>query len=149
MVIEGFTYHSNITQRLDLEFYESPGFFPVIVGSIMFICSAMLFVRSLKGNSVGEIFQRISEGANALMTKQTLYSVVGIAIMGAYVFVLLPVLSSLLPPNLGYVVSTIIFLVGIMLYLKAGSIIKILLVSSCVVGISYVVVQMVFRAPLP
>jgi len=149
MIFEGFSYHSQITQRLDLAFYESPGFFPVIVGAIMLICSIMLLTRSLKGGALKENIEKIKSGAKAFATKQTLYSLVGIAIMGTYVFLLLPFLSSLLPPGMGFIAASVIFLVGIMLYLKAGHIVKILLVSGLVVGISYIVVQMIFRAPLP
>ena len=141
MVIEGFSYHSQITQRLDLAFYESPGFFPVIVGVIMLLCSIMLFVRSIKGGALKENLQKIKAGAKAFANKETLYAIVGIVIMGLYVFLILPLL--------GFVIGSILFLVGIMLYLKAGHIVKIILVSAVVIGVSYVVVQMVFRAPLP
>lgn len=141
MIVEGISYHAQITQRLPLAFYESPGIFPVIIGSVMFLCSAMLLVRSLKGGAFKENIQKIIAGAKGLANKDTLFSVVGLAIMALYIFILLPFL--------GFVIGSVIFMVGLMLYLKSGHIIKIILISTAVVAISYVVVQIIFRAPLP
>lgn len=141
MVIEGIRYHQDITRRMALAFYESPGFFPVIVGSVMFVCSLMLLVRSTKGGALGENLQKLKDGASALMNKDMLFACVGIAIMGLYIFIVLPFL--------GFLLASIIFLVGIMLYLKAGHWAKILLIAISIVGISVAVVSMIFRAPLP
>lgn len=141
MIVEGFRYHADITQRQDLPFYGSPGFFPVVIGGGMLICSILLFIRSIKGGAFKENIQKIAAGAKALANKETLYTIGGIGIMALYVFVALPML--------GYVIGSLLFLVGIMLYLKAGHIVKILLVSGAVIGISFFVVQVIFRAPLP
>lgn len=141
MIFEGFRYHADITQRLNLVFHESPGFFPVVIGTVMLLCSLMLLVRSIKGGLVKENIQNLTAGAKGLLNKDMGYALVGIAYMGLYVFVLLPLL--------GFVISSILFLVGIMLYLKATSLPKIILIAVSVASISFVVVEMVFRVPLP
>ena len=141
MIAEGFRYHADIIQRLDLAFHESPGFFPVIIGSLMLVCSILLFFRSIKGGALKENIDNLVKGAKGLINKDMGYALIGIAFMALYIFVLLPFL--------GFIIASVIFLVGIMIYLKATSIPKIIAIALSIVVVAFVVVEIVFRVPLP
>lgn len=153
-IIEGFNYYQGIQARGDVPFYESPGFFPVIIGCGLFVCSVMLLVRSIKGTSLGELFSQLKNGsATFVKSPLALRALIGCLWMGLYVFVLLR--------NLGFVLSSILFLVVIMVFLQwrkvfgsdkkaaAWLVIKILLVSVISIVMTYVLFQTIFRVPLP
>jgi len=154
MIFSGIGYYNELLQRREIPFIESPGLMPVIVGSGLLICSLMLLKRSMEDTSIKEITQNIKDGAKSLANKQTLYTLVGIALMGLYIYVMIPLFSSIHVLNsilygLPFIIGTIIFLIGIMLYLKATSLFKISIISVTFVIILYIMVRVVFNAPLP
>ncbi len=123
-------------------FYYSPGLLSFIMGAGLFICSVMLWKRSVKDTSISEIYGRLKQGAKEFFSSRLAFSsFVGLALMGLYVYVLLQVL--------GFIIATWIFLVALMLFLRAGSIVKIILISTLTVAITYVLFQIVFGVPLP
>ena len=154
MIFSGIGYYNELLQRREIPFIESPGFLPVIVGSGLLVCSIMLLKRSMENNSLKEITQKIKDGTKAISNKQTLYTLVGIALLGVYIYIIIPLFSAIpgldsVLYGLGFVLGTIIFLIGIMLYLKATSLLKISIISIVFVIILYILVRIVFNAPLP
>ena len=154
MIFSGIGYHNQLLQRVNVPFVESPGLLPVIVGSGLLVCSIMLLKRSMENTSIKEIAQKIKEGTKAISNKQTLYTLVGIALLGAYIYIIIPLFSAIpgldsIIFGLGFLIGTIIFLIGIMLYLKATSLFKISIISIVFVIILYILVRVVFNAPLP
>ncbi len=123
-------------------FYYSPGLLSFIMGVGLFICSVMLFKRSLNGTHIKEIFTAVKDGSkDFLFSDVAKRACVGLILMGLYVYILLP--------YLGFVIATWIFLMVFMLFLKAGSILKVLILSTSTVAIIYVMFQVIFGVPLP
>jgi len=154
VIASGRNYYQLIQVRGDIPFYQSPGFFPVLVGVPMLICSIMLLARSLKKSGLGENLQNIKEAAIALVKSPVIHkAIVGSVWMGLYIFVLLQ--------SLGFVAASLLFLVVIMTLLqfeklrgstKKGVVLlfaKYIGVSVCSVGFTYVLFQIIFRVPLP
>ena len=154
MISESIRFHSVVDARIATPFIRSPGFFPMIIGVGMLLCSLLLLVRSLRGIAFREIIQNIIETAITIVKSPvTFKAVIGCSWMGAYIFVLLP--------HLGFVSGSILFLVVLMIFLQykewmnsgAKVIIKKLaryLVTSAVsVGLTAAVFNGIFGVPLP
>ncbi len=132
----------NITQ-----FSVSPGLLSVILGIALVGCSALLCFRSLDrangfGNALRHRIADIKEWIGpALHDKGYLYTIGGVAIMAAYTFILLTFLP--------FWIASILFLVGVMLYLHADKFWKIALSSCGAVGLVVLLFQVCFQAVLP
>ena len=154
VISESIRFYNEINQRMPTPFSQSPGFFTGIIGGALFICSVLLFVRSVKGGAFAENFKKIKEGSSGFLKSPVfLKGLIGCVWMGLYIFLLLPVF--------GYAVGSVIFLVIMMIFLQneelrvanpktiAISIIKYVLVSVISVGALVVLFQNVFGVPLP
>jgi len=123
-------------------YYDGPGFLPIILGVALAGCSLLLLLTSLKDGGFGA---RMAElriwGRGIFQSKDTAISLIGMGIMLIYSFVLF----KLLP----FWISSFIFLVGIMAYLKATRLLKGLLISACTVAVIVVFFQVGFRVQLP
>lgn len=125
----------------------SPGLLPVILGIALVFCSALLCARSLdRTNGLGDALRHkgadIKEWVDAAFhDKGYLFTIGGVAIMAVYTFVLLKFLP--------FWISSILFLVGVMLYLRAGKFWKIALSSCGAVGMVVLLFQVCFQAVLP
>lgn len=122
--------------------FYSPALLPLVLGIGVFICSILLFKRSLKGSSASDLTARLKQSAFEVVKSETVKkAVIGLIIMGIYVYAALPLL--------GFVIATLIFLVVMMLFMKVGSIIKIGVLSVALVSVVYVLFQIVFGVVLP
>ena len=154
VLIESYSYYQTQNERVVVVFHQSAGFFPIVIGSALLICSILLFIRSVRGGAFKENFVKIKEGAIAFLKTTTAFrALVGCIWMGIYVFVLLQ--------RIGFAMGTPVFLVLMMTFLQfqdlkeAGlkraiwSIVKYILISVGIVGFTYVLFQVIFRVPLP
>ena len=154
VMFESINYYNAINQRMATAFDQSPGFFPMIVGVALFVCSILLLVRSLKGVGVMGNLNAAKEGASSfLKSPVALRSLIGCSWMGIYIFILLPMLS--------FVAGSIVFLVVMMIFLelpelkkaekKAAviSVVQYVVISGITVGLTAGLFQGIFRVPLP
>jgi hypothetical protein len=123
-------------------FYDAPGFLPILLGISLAGCSALLLVSSLKDGGVGA---RVSElktwSRGKLGSRDTVTTLFGIVIMFVYSFFMFKVIP--------FWISSFVFLLGIMAYLKATSLIKGILISAGTVAVIIVFFQVGFRVQLP
>lgn len=138
VVVSGYA----ITEDSGAVFYDAPGFLPIILGFALSGCSAILLLSSLRDGGLGA---RLSElgtwSGKKLRSKDTATSSVGILLMFVYSFLLF----KLIP----FWISSFIFLVGVMAYLKATKLIKGILISACTVAAIVLFFQVGFRVQLP
>lgn len=122
--------------------YLSPALMPLILGIALLFCSILYMVGSLKNGGIKARAAEIKEWAAMLVKDKTIHSmIVGVIIMAIYVFVLM----SFLP----FWISSLIFIIGLMFYLKATTPVRILLLSAAAVGGIVLLFQVLFRVPLP
>jgi len=125
----------------------SPGFMPIILAVALFFCSILLFLQSLKGKDGKKavLKARVADISrwmrSALHDKQMFRVVSGILIIACYTYILLHFFP--------YWLASLLFLVGVMLYLRAGKLWKILLISLGSVGLIFLLFQVCFNASLP
>jgi hypothetical protein len=123
-------------------YYDGPGFLPIILGVALTGCSLLLLIASLKDGGLGaRMAEMRAWGREKAHSKDTAISLIGMVIMFIYSFVLF----KLLP----FWISSFIFLVGIMAYLKATRLLRGLLISACTVAVIVVFFQVGFRVQLP
>lgn len=123
-------------------YYNGPGFLPMILGIALTGCSLLLLLGSLKGGGLGARLAEMKSWAReGLHSKDAAISLIGTIIMFLYSFVLF----RLVP----FWLSSFIFLVCIMAYLKATRLLKVLLISACTVAVIVVFFQVGFRVQLP
>jgi len=123
-------------------FYVSPGFFPLIMGYVLLLCSLLLFVSSLRQGGLRARLREVgSWWKEKTHAKDSLTTLVGILIMLLYTSFLLPLLP--------FWLSTFIFLVMLMAFLRSTSIVRVLLVSALTVAIIVVFFTVLFHVPLP
>lgn len=120
----------------------SPALLPIILGALLFILSLVLFSQSLKGSSATYRFS-VLFGWFRIAVKDTdiRMMVGGMAIMAIYAFLLI----GLLP----YSLASAIFLVALMLFLRASTIVKSIAVSLAAVGLVILLFQYGFNVSLP
>ena len=122
--------------------YLSPGLMPMILGTALLFCSLFYFAQSLKDGGFSARIQETREWFHNTVSDKTTHSMtVGVLIMAFYTFVLL----SFLP----FWLSSLIFMIILMLYLKAESPVKILVISGGAVALIVLLFQVLFRVPLP
>ncbi|MCL2851501.1 MAG: tripartite tricarboxylate transporter TctB family protein [Defluviitaleaceae bacterium] len=142
VLVNSVLYSQDAADRFNLAFHNSPGLFPLMVGTGLLIASVILLIQSLRDASVKEHISKAVEGGVSFVKSPTSKrAAIGIAWMAVYVFALLPQLS--------FVVGTIIYLIVFMLYLRATSLINIVLISCVTVGVTYLVFQGLFSVILP
>lgn len=138
VICEGFRIYVKAGKLL----YLSPGLLPLMLGVILLILSIVLLRTSLKdggaGARISELKQWCQETAK---DKNTVRMIVGVVLMGLYTFVLLGFLP--------FWLATFLFMLLLMYFLEAGSIVKIVLISVLVTGLVIFLFQVCFRVPLP
>lgn len=123
-------------------FYYAPGLMPLILGCGLLICTIGLFFRSIRSDGLAKNVVDLKQGILAFTKSEVVKNTfIGLIIMGIYVFVLLE--------RLHFVIASLVFLIAFSLFLRSGSIIKILILSVLTVGLVYVVFQIGFGVPLP
>jgi hypothetical protein len=148
VVSEGFRVYRyaarppfNIT-ALDI----SPGFLPILLGFTLIFLSLLLFIRSFRKDGAGK--RPKNRGKELLewlrgipKDRDVLNMAAGTVIMGSYVFFLVK--------NLPYWAASIIFIFGLLLFLRAGKIWAILLIALGSTGFVILLFQVLFRTSLP
>lgn len=138
VILESLRIHADAGEAL----YISPGLMPLILGCGLLACTIFLCIRSVKQAGLELNLSGMKKGAAGFVKSQVvLNSFLGLIIMGLYVFVMLE--------RLHFIVATFIFLVAFMLFLKAGHIVKILILTVAVIALTYLVFQRGFGVLLP
>ena len=120
----------------------SPGLTPTILGIGIVFCALLLLLRSLKGVGCAVVMGDVAKATKALCTSKLIhFSLIGIAWMAFYIFFLMELL--------GFALSSLIFLLGIMFILKATKKRWILLISFVAVIAVVVLFQGIFHIRLP
>jgi hypothetical protein len=123
-------------------FYASPGFMPIIIAGSLFIMALALFLKSIKGSSVKARFLQILEALpGGVKSKRFLNSLVALGLFGVYIYVLLPLLP--------FWLSSFIVLLASLLYLKASTVIKCIIIAAIGIGGIVLLFQVAFRVPMP
>lgn len=124
------------------EMYKSPALLPLLTSGAMLFVSLILLLKSLSG---GGIRARVSETAAwfSRLAKEsfTRKTILGIALMAIYVYVLLPLLP--------FWASSLIFMVALLAFLRAGKWWVIAITSGGLIGAIYLIFSIALRAPLP
>ena len=124
VLFEGYNIYTKSGKLL----YLSPALIPLMLGTILLVLSIVLFAESLK------------EGGMQA-DPNTMRMLVGVVLMGLYTFVLLGMLP--------FWLATFLFMLLLMYFLEAGSIVKIVVISVLVTGLVIFLFQVCFRVPLP
>ena len=120
----------------------SPGLTPSILGVGILFCAILLLLRSLKGVGIATVMGDVCKAAKALCTSKLIhFSLLGIAWMAIYIFFLMELL--------GFALSSLIFLLGIMFILKAAKKRWIFVISFVAVIAVVVLFQGIFHIRLP
>ena len=120
----------------------SPSLTPTILGVGIIFCSLLLLVRSLRGVGVAAVLCDVGKAAKAFLSSKLIhFSLIGIAWMAIYIFFLVEFL--------GYALSSLIFLIGIMLLLGASKKRWIFVISLVAVMAVVVLFQGIFHIRLP
>ena len=120
----------------------SPSLTPTILGVGIIFCSLLLLVRSLRGVGIATVLGDVAKATKELCTSKLIhFSLLGIAWMAIYIFFLMELL--------GFALSSLIFLLGIMFILKATKKRWIFLISFVAVVAIVVLFQGIFHIRLP
>lgn len=146
ILFTGFLFQQSLLIHEDAKvaWQVSPALLPVFLGSCLLLCSLILLLRSLKQQSAaalsGSVQQHIFEWfcADNSDWKRVLG---GIALLGIYIFALVPVFE--------FWLSSSLFLLAIFLYLRASSYVGIVLVTIGTVGGIIVLFNKIFNVTLP
>ncbi|SDN09964.1 tripartite tricarboxylate transporter TctB family protein [Bacillus sp. OK048] len=122
--------------------YASPGLLTLFLGSMLLLCSVLLFIKSLKKVGFSANVRGVRRWLGEFIkSKETKRMLLGILILGFFVFFLLP--------RFPFLLSSFIFLFILMKVMDAGSILKITIISICVSGSIFTLFQIIFKVPLP
>ena len=120
----------------------SPGLMPGFLGVMLILCAVIMLAGSLKGVGLRPMCAKIKEWFSGVVRDPATRSLLlGILILGVYVFVLLQFFS--------YWLATLIILVFLFLYLKETNWIKALLIAVLTVAAVMGVFVYAFHVPLP
>lgn len=132
----------HINQEVGGPIYSSPGLMPLFLGFMMLLCSVLLFIRSVKKVGISGNLRDFKDWFAATMkTGDTTNILMGIGALAVFTFILLP--------RLPFLLSSFIFLVLLMKILKAGSYLKITIISIIVSVSVFTLFQIIFKVPLP
>lgn len=121
--------------------YVSPGFTPLLLSVALAFCGALLLGQSMRGGGFPQRMREFRGRLGALRGKNARTLATGIAIL----FVYSCVLVRLLP----FAAASFLFLAALMAYLRAMSLLKILIVSALAVLAIVVFFEVGFHVPLP
>lgn len=120
----------------------SPGLLPIILGALLLILSTMLFTKSVREVGVKNGFLTIFKWFKTATGDGDIRSmVIGMLIMAVYSFLLIG--------KLPYWATALIYLLAIMLYLRASKVWKIVVISCVIVGAIILLFQVGFNVSLP
>ena len=109
---------------------------------ILLVLSIVLFTGSLKeGGLQARAAELKAWSGEVKADRGTMRMLVGVVLMGLYTFVLLGMLP--------FWLATFLFMLLLMYFLEAGSIVKIVVISVLVTGLVIFLFQVCFRVPLP
>lgn len=122
----------------------SPALLPLFLGFCLLLCSLILLSRSLKSQKAGVVASAVMN--NIIEWFQSPASdwrrmIGGIALLGAYIFFLIPIFE--------FWLSTSLFLISILAFLRATSLWKIGLLTIGSVGGIILLFQVIFKVSLP
>ncbi|MDR3259501.1 MAG: tripartite tricarboxylate transporter TctB family protein [Fusobacteriaceae bacterium] len=138
ILISGYGIHTDSKEHISV----SPGLLPLILGFALLLCSIIQAFRCMKDIGLYKGISQIIDWARARAKEEnTKRMLIGTIILGIYTFILL----SFLP----FWLASIIFMIILMLYLKAASLLKIVIISGTSVGAIVILFQILFRVPLP
>jgi hypothetical protein len=124
------------------KFYASPGLMPIIIAGSLFIMSLVLFFKSIKGSSVKRrFFQTLKAIPGGVKSKRFLNSLAALGFFAIYIYLLLPLLP--------FWLSSFIVLLASLLYLKASTVIKCIIIAALSIGGIVLLFQVAFRVPMP
>lgn len=122
--------------------YISPALIPLMLGAILLLLSVVLLLTSLKDGGAAARSLEMKKWFNTVKEdSNTVRMLVGVVLMGLYTFVML----GLLP----FWLATFLFMLLLMYFLEAGSMMKIVAVSVVITGLVIFLFQACFRVPLP
>lgn len=124
-------------------FYSSPGMMPLVLALLLLFTGYLLFRRSMvtNGGLAGNLAD-IREWFREIKTSKSVREMlIGMFILALYTF--------LLAPRLPFALSTTIFMVFLLGYLNAVSLVKNIAITVCVVGAIHVIFRVIFHVPLP
>lgn len=131
-----------IFQKARVPLYESPGLMPLIVSLALLVASLVLAVQAIKQGGLRTQLAAAGEWfADIVRKPYTIPTLIGLALMGIYVFVLMPLLP--------FWASSFIFMVAMLFFLRAMRWWAILITSAALVGAVFLIFQVLLRAPLP
>ena len=123
-------------------FYLSPGFIPAIIGCLIAFFTILLLVSSIKDSSIRERGKEVKTYIeNNIHNKDYVFTIGGVLIMAVYSFIFM----ELLP----FWLASLIFLIALMLYLRAGKWWKTLIIAVAAVAITVFIFKYCFNAALP
>ncbi|MCR8633425.1 tripartite tricarboxylate transporter TctB family protein [Paenibacillus radicis (ex Xue et al. 2023)] len=133
---------NNIRVNAGGPIYSSPGLLPLFIGSMLMLCSILLFFKTLKHVGIsGNIRALGAWFPQFIKNKDVLNMLAGIAIIGIFTFILIP--------RFPFMLSSFIFLVFLMKIMEAGSYRKIILTAASVSIFIYVLFEIGFNVTLP
>lgn len=122
--------------------YLSPGLLPLILGVALLFTGILYLADSLKKGGLGARRREIREWFKQTAGDSQVHRMMaGVLIMAIYIYLLL----SFLP----FWLASLIFMAGLMLYLKSASLVYILVISAAAVAFIVILFQVLFRVPLP
>ena len=134
VLFEGYNIYTKSGKLL----YLSPALIPLMLGTILLVLSIVLFTGSLKeGGLQARAAELKAWSGEVKADRGTMRMLVGVVLMGLYTFVLL------------FWLATFLFMLLLMYFLEAGSIVKIVVISVLVTGLVIFLFQVCFRVPLP
>lgn len=132
----------NIYVKAGKLLHLSPALIPMMLGTVLLVLSIILMASSLKDGGAGA---RISEFKSCMKAVKedpnTMRMLIGVVLMALYTFVMLGMLP--------FWIATFLFMLLLMYFLEAGSIVKIVLISVVVTALIIFLFQICFRVPLP
>jgi hypothetical protein len=149
VIVSGYQIvHESYLSPYNIEsFMLSPGLLPVVLGYVLLFCCILLFLQSTKSQNTRKetIIAHVNESkrwAESLKTNPNVfYTVGGVLIIFLYTFVLLA--------NLSFIISSVIFLIILMMFLHATNIWKIAIISIITVALIVLLFQVCFNTVLP
>jgi hypothetical protein len=146
LLVSAFVLHQSFLIHADarVALAVSPALLPLFLGNCLLVCSIILLVRTLRGQTAGALACAVGEYTKQwFQSKETdsLRILGGIAILGSYIFIFIPFFE--------FWLSSSLFLALLMVFLRAASFVKIGLLTVGAVGGIILLFQVLFKVSLP
>ena len=131
-----------MTEKANVGNLLSPGLMPIVLGGALLLCSVFLFLQSIKGVGVAGQLRNVGVWFREFMgDKLSRSTLVGLVILGVYTYLLL----GLFP----FWLASLIFLIFLLVYLNAASLVKSAITAFGTVAAIVLLFQYAFHVPLP